>query len=151
VPEPLSHYRGEIPWLPLGAFLIRDVAHGVNPERIGWHLTLQNYLPRFRHDEESLAIVVDSDLGQHQEINERKAGYYGSNLLPPRTALTYASSDKDKTTLQGIMIRACDAVSKNIWEQLSPKLASLQARRQGSDPHYHSALSIQSPLKSLPL
>lgn len=39
VPEPLSRYRGEYPWFPLGAFLIRDVVQGVNPEQIGWHLT----------------------------------------------------------------------------------------------------------------
>jgi len=151
VPEPLNRYRGEIPWLPLGAFLIRDVADGVNPERIGWHLTLQNYLPRFRHDDERLAIVVDSELGQHQEINTRKAGYYGSNLLPPRTALIYASSDKDKNTLQGTMIRACDAVSMQIWEQLSPRLESLHVSSRGIDPNYHSALSVRSPLTALPL
>jgi hypothetical protein len=151
VPEALNRYQGEIPWLPLGAFLIRDIAVGVNPERIGWHLTLQNYLPRFRHDEESLAVVVDSELGEHQKINTRKAGYYGSNLLPLRTALIYASSDKDKNTLQGTMIRACDAASLQIWEQLSPRLANLQASRQGIDPNYHSALPIRSPLTSMPL
>jgi hypothetical protein len=151
VPETLNCYRGEIPWLPLGAFLIRGIADGVNPERIGWHLTLQNYLPRFRHDDESLAIVVDSELGQHQEINARKVGYYSSNFLPPRTALVYASSDKDKNTLQGVMIRACDAVSRKIWEQMEPTLANLQGSCRGSDPNYHSALPIRSPLTSLPL
>jgi len=151
VPEPLNQYREEIPWLPLGSFLIRDIVDGVNAERIGWHLTLQHYLPRFRHDDESLAIVVDSELGQHQAISARRVGYYGSNLLPPRTALIYASSDKDKHTLQGIMIRACDAVSKQIWEQLSPGLDSLPASLQGIDPNYHSALPIRSRLASLPL
>ncbi|ADW68072.1 hypothetical protein [Granulicella tundricola] len=151
VPEPLNHYHGQIPWLPLGGFLISTVAEGVNPERIGWHLTLQNYLPRFRHDDERLAIIVDSELGQHREINTRKVGYYGANLLPPRTALVYASADKDKNTLQGTMIRACDAVSTQIWEQLAPRLGSFRARSQGLDPNYHFALPIRSPRTSLPL
>jgi hypothetical protein len=83
VPEVLSSYKGEIPWCPLGAYLIRDIADRINPERIGWHLTLQNYLPRFRHDDESLAIVVDSELGLHQSINAGATGYYSSHFLPP--------------------------------------------------------------------
>jgi len=151
VPEPLNRYHGQIPWHPLGAFLICGIADGINPERIGWHLTLQNYLPRFRHDDERLAIVVDSELGQHREINARKVGYYRAHLLPPQTALVYASSDKDKNTLQGTMIRACDAVSTQIWEQLAPKLASFHVRSRGVDPNYHFALPIRSPLTSLPL
>ena len=146
VPEPLSRYKGEFPWFPLGAFLIRDVVDGVNPEQIGWHLTLQHYLPRFRHDDESLAVVVDSELGRHRDINARTSGYYGTHLLPPRTALIYASSDKDKNTLQGTLIRACDAASTQIWTQLLPTLPSLGWSRRGIDPNYHSAIPIRSRL-----
>src|SRR5271166_2884151 len=44
VPEPPSSYVDGVPFLPLGAFLIAGIAEGVNPERIGWHLTLHHYL-----------------------------------------------------------------------------------------------------------
>jgi hypothetical protein len=99
----------------------------------------------------SLAIVVDSELGQHRQINALTATYYDSNFLPPRTALVYASSDKDKNTLQGVLIRACDAVSGNVWEQIMPALANFVDTRPGRDSNYHSALPIRSTLTALPL
>jgi len=114
---PPRGFDGDLLWLPLGAFLITGVASGVNPERIGWFLTLSLIAPHLVHLGQ-VAMVVDSELGLHGEINARRIGYYESQLLPENVTLVYASADTDKDTLQGILIRACDRNSGALLEEL---------------------------------
>jgi hypothetical protein len=114
---PPRGFVGNLAYLPLGAFLITGIIDGVNPERIGWFLTLKHHIASNRIHTGRLAVVVDSELGLHKAINIRKTGYYEAHMLPTGATLIYASSDKDKHTLQGVMIRACDRSSRQILVQ----------------------------------
>jgi hypothetical protein len=135
VPEPPSSYKTGVPYLPLGAFLITGILEGVNPERIGWHLTLGRYLANYRPSHGRLAVVVDSELSLHKAINTREVGYYGAHLLPENSSLVYASSDVDKDTLQGSMIRLCDAGAKTIFDEYAKRggLPALSANSTDSN------------------
>jgi hypothetical protein len=113
---PPRGYTGSLLWRPLGAFLIRGIAPGINPERIGWFLTLSSLAPHLRHLGR-IALVVDSELGLHPAINMRHIGYYESFLLPENVTMVYASADTDKDTLQGVLIHASDRSSRRVLEE----------------------------------
>ena len=117
---PPRGFDGDLLWRPLGAFLITGVAEGVNPERIGWFLTLSSITPHLAHLGQ-VAMVVDSELGLHREINARRIGYYESQLLPENVTLVYASADTDKNTLQGVLIRACDRNSRTLLDEIKKR------------------------------
>ena len=113
---PPRGFEGNLSWRPLGAFLISGIAKSINPERIGWFLTISSIAPYLRHLGK-IAFVVDSELGLHQSINARRIGYYESFLLPENVTMVYASVDTDGDTLQGVLIRACDRNSRLILEE----------------------------------
>jgi hypothetical protein len=115
---PSRGFVGNIAYCPLGAFLITGIAEGVNPERIGWFLTFKHHLAPNQARMGKLAVVVDSELGLHRAINSREIGYYEENFLPQNATMVYSSSDKDKETLQGVMLRACDKSSRGILAEL---------------------------------
>jgi len=117
---PPRGFTGNLVWRPLQAFLISGIAAEINPERIGWFLTLSSlapHLPRLGR----VALVVDSELGLHREINGRRAGYYESHMLPQNVTMIYASADADKDTLQGVLIRACDRGSRRLLEEFKKR------------------------------
>jgi hypothetical protein len=58
-----------------------------------------------------IALVVDSELGSHSDINSRKIGYYVHHKLPPQLTIGYSSADVDNETLGGKMIRMCDQMA----------------------------------------
>jgi len=138
VPELLSSYKNQVPYLPLGAFLIQGIADGINGETIGWHLTLQRYLPNYQASYGRLAIVVDSGLDLHKSINAREVGYYAENRLPSNMTLVYASSDKDKETLQGMMIRACDAAASRALDEFARRPKPPMLSKQTTDPNFEA-------------
>src|SRR6266851_4143273 len=118
IPKPPSSYGAPgVPFLKLGAFLIVAISPEVNPERIGWHLTIKHHLAAPRDSNQRIGIVVDSELGLHRAINAREIGYYRDNLLPSAVTLVYASADTDKDTLQGVMIRMCDSMATALFDQ----------------------------------
>jgi hypothetical protein len=111
---PPRGFVGNIVYRPLGAFLIAGIAEAVNPERIGWFLTIKHHLAAHQAHMGRIAVVVDSELGLHRAINSREVGYYEGHLMPDNITMVYASSDKDKETMQGVMLRACDRNSRRI-------------------------------------
>jgi len=113
-PKCPSGFVGNIVYRPLGAFLIAGIAEAVNPERIGWFLTIKHHLAAHQAHMGRIAVVVDSELGLHRAINSREVGYYEGHLMPDNITMVYASSDKDKETMQGVMLRACDRNSRRI-------------------------------------
>jgi hypothetical protein len=119
---PPRGFTGNLLWRPLRAFLISGIAAGINPERIGWFLTLSSLAPHLPHLGR-VALVVDSELGLHREINGRRVGYYESHMLPQNVTMVYASADTDKDTLQGVLIRACDRGSRRVLEEFQKRKA----------------------------
>lgn len=128
-------------FLPLCAYAIFDALPNVNPERIGWHLVLQNHL-RPETANERIGIVVDSELGLLPKINNRNVGYYGEHFLPPIALMIYGSSDADSNTIPGQMIRYCDKMSEHMFKHLMPKLDQLPQLNEG-DANYLGHLLIK--------
>jgi hypothetical protein len=55
---------GSIPIIPITSYLILDIEdENMNPERIGWHLFLQNRTNEEKFKGRRLAIITDSHLG----------------------------------------------------------------------------------------
>lgn len=115
VPKELKFYENnEIPYIPLCAYVLVDIAEGVNPEKIGWNLVLtRNINPANFRSGNLLGIIVDSELGDHDRINSREIPYYENNILPDYANLIYAS-DATADSLPNQMIRHCDSTAKNI-------------------------------------
>jgi hypothetical protein len=144
VPEPPSTYAtAGVPFVLLGAFLIVGISNEVNPERIGWHLTLTHHLAPGRVSSQHIGIVVDSELGLHRAINNREIGYYKSNLLPQTASMIYASADTDKATLQGAMIRMCDNMASIILEYFE-KNGLPQLQSNSNDENYIASATIRT-------
>lgn len=142
VPRALSTYvNNEIPYVPLAAWLIHDIAPGVNPERIGWHLILSNHIfPSYRKAYGALAIVTDSELGNHPRINSREQGYYEDCKLPDYATLVYAS-DKDSSSLPGKMLQYCDRMGRQLVENLGDRWRDTSPAVSG-DGNYGGATPI---------
>ncbi|RSV14622.1 hypothetical protein CA235_11120 [Sphingomonas sp. ABOLF] len=68
-----------------------------------------------------LALVTDSELGLHADINARKVGYYGDNLLPEWATLVYAS-DKETDTLGGAILKACHKSATAVIEEMRKRV-----------------------------
>jgi hypothetical protein len=118
-PKPPATYGPPgVPFICLAAYLIVGIKNGVNPEQIGWHLTITRNLSRPIPSHHRIALVVDSELDSHREINERRKGYYMGNTLPHQITLVYSSADVDNETLGGVMIRMCDQMASRIFEQI---------------------------------
>ncbi|RZF59119.1 hypothetical protein EWE75_23510 [Sphingomonas populi] len=143
IPVKLNEHSGDIPYNPLAAYLIIGVKDGVNPERIGWHLTLtHNILPAYdplRHGK--MALVTDSELGLHKDINARNVGYYGDNLLPDGITLVYAS-DKETDTLGGMILKACHNGAKGMIDEFRKRVKPFEGIARGGDGNFEAFAHI---------
>ncbi|XOV93717.1 MAG: hypothetical protein ACFHWX_03200 [Bacteroidota bacterium] len=91
--------------------------HGAceKPENHNWR-NLVNFIRNQRSYlvNESYGIIVDSDLGNLNDFNQRKLPIVDDFLLPPNFQLIYASSDLANDELTNQMISMCDKISKQI-------------------------------------
>lgn len=65
-----------------------------------------------------IAFISDSELGSHEEINERKTQLYGEHYLPSGFSLHYASSDTGQEALNRL-IKFCDKQSSEYLQKYS--------------------------------
>lgn len=133
-----------VPFICLAAYLIVGIREEVNPEKIGWHLTITKHLDSSRTPDQRIAIVVDSELGSHREINDRRKSYYMNRMLPASITMVYASSDTDNETLGGKMIRMCDGLASKIFDQLESKNIPAP-EKETDDDNYEAIYSL--PIK----
>jgi hypothetical protein len=137
---------GGVPFICLAAYLIVGIHEKVNPEQIGWHQILTKHLNSARMPDQRIAMVVDSELGFHRDINDRKKSYYMNNMLPDQLTLVYASSDADNETLGGKMIRMCDDMANKLFDELEAK--SIPApRKKTEDENYEVIYSLGFKMK----
>jgi hypothetical protein len=106
VTQPLEAIRDEIRYEAMVSYLIIDDDVGAKHEPLGWHLAL-SHIPKHLLGTKRIGVIVDSELGQHIEMNARKAPYFSSHLLPPLVTLIYSSSDKP-ALFTNEMLRFCD-------------------------------------------
>ena len=64
-----------------------------------------------------MAVVTDTELGIHDELNERRIPIYGDQYLPQGFELLYASADTGQEALNKI-IRVCDRQAGKQLEEL---------------------------------
>ena len=76
-----------------------------------------------RQAERNIAIVTDTELGSHDDINSRLTPIYGSRCLPAGFTLLYASSDTGKEVLNHL-IRFCDRQSNKYLTKLQQGAAN---------------------------
>lgn len=99
-------------------FIIENIQPGLNAEVVGWYLFIKHIIPIINlKKEERLALVVDSELGKLESINNRKTPYYSNYFLPENITLIYASADTGKDPLNQL-IKACDKSSKKYFKQI---------------------------------
>ncbi|EGQ9249117.1 hypothetical protein ACTHGC_004573 [Vibrio parahaemolyticus] len=134
VPGKVSQYVGTdgVPFIHLGSFIIVNPQPHINPELIGWHLVISNFL-RFPFDtgKERLAIIVDSEKDSLPEFNKRVKPYFKSSYLHHQVKLCYAS-DKDKDTLAGQMLKMYHNTSNQIFRQMQSEKTVLPNLTNGS-------------------
>lgn len=96
--EPLANIKEQIKYEHLAAYLILDAGDEGNAERIGWHLVATVHLNTPFLKDKRIAIVTDSELGDHIAINTREKPYYRDNFLPTNMSLLYARDKGDEFT-----------------------------------------------------
>ena len=143
IPVKLTKHEGDIPYHALTAYLIVGIKKGVNPERIGWHLTLTNNIKFDPSAHTNLALVTDSELGMHPQINAREIGYYGGDLLPEWAKLVYAS-DKETDTLGGALLNACHNAATAVLAEFRKGSNPFEKMHEG-DENYEGYVNIDFP------
>ena len=93
-------------------------APGLLREKIGWLLTIERMqragvLSRYRR----IGLIVDSDLSQHQKINEREQTLL-ERKLPEGITLIYASADTGRDELQNKLIASADKLADQVFQKL---------------------------------
>lgn len=131
----------QVPYVVLAAYLIVGIGEGVNPERIGWHLTVSRHISPATPANHRIALVVDSELGLHREINSRTIGYYRDHLLPPPITIGYSSSDTDNETLGGGMIRLCDQMATKYLDAI-PEISQFPSSFVAGNDDFEKAYSL---------
>ncbi|EMC8465264.1 hypothetical protein ACP6H1_26040 [Vibrio harveyi] len=135
VPGRASQYTvtDGVPFVHLGSFIIVNPQPNLNPELIGWHLVITNFLQLpFDTGKEMLAIIVDSEKDSLPDFNKRIKPYFNSSYLHHQVKLCYAS-DKDKDTLAGQMLKMCHNMSNQIFRQIQSEKAVLPKLTSGYD------------------
>lgn len=116
VKQPLQSVGTEILYEHHATFLILNTDHEAKSEPIGWHLAItQTLVPEFLSTSK-IAMVVDSELGKHVDINAGREPYYGSHCLPPSLKFLYASSDLSATYANDI-IGLCDKAAGMVLDE----------------------------------
>ncbi|MCK5295952.1 MAG: hypothetical protein KAJ75_03595 [Alphaproteobacteria bacterium] len=89
-----------------------------NPELFSILKVVNDILNSTKNQTEfKIAIVTDTELGSHDNINSRMTPIYGHHYLPNGFTLLYASSDTGKEVLN-CLLRSCDKEADNYFKYL---------------------------------
>ncbi|MCD7096970.1 hypothetical protein [Stenotrophomonas sp. MMGLT7] len=140
-----------VAFVPLCCYVIFDVTDGVNPERIGWHLTLKNHINIEKlGDGQSLGIIVDSELGKLQDLNKRAAGYYQDILLPEKSFMTYAS-DAAMENPASVMIKYCHDSANKVFDRMINDFMNIEIPNNGNSDyrgHVRVKINVMPPSRN---
>lgn len=119
VQDHLSSLNAESRYVHHATFLILNTDHHAKSEPIGWHLAITRSIhPLMQHSR--IGMIVDSELGQHIDINAGREPYYATSHLPPNLKFLYASSD-GSATFANAMIQSCDTGAKAVLNEFKKK------------------------------
>lgn len=90
------------------------------PENSGWHRTIQHIKEIYPESYMTMkfGIVVDSDLGELQNYNNKTKPFIDNIFLPPNVHLIYASADVGKENIYNKMIHIADKISNQMNKHL---------------------------------
>ncbi|MFD1988342.1 hypothetical protein ACFSOZ_38640 [Mesorhizobium newzealandense] len=98
---------------PMGIFEFRGKVEF--PENFGWLLLISLLREKgFIRNKERIAIITDSDAGNHQAYNSRERPYFIGQFLPESVQLVYAF-DKSRS-IPGIAVKQCDKLTQKFFE-----------------------------------
>ncbi|HEK1766619.1 TPA: hypothetical protein SMR47_000504 [Pseudomonas putida] len=116
VKSPLKALGNEMAFEHHATYLILNTDHEAKSEPLGWHLAItQSLVPAFLKSCK-IAMVVDSELGRHVDINAGREPYYKSFYLPSSLKFFYASSDLSATYANNI-ISLCDKAAGMVLDE----------------------------------
>lgn len=119
VQDHLSSLNAESRYVHHATFLILNTDHHAKSEPIGWHLAITRSIhPLMQHSR--IGMIVDSELGQHIDINAGREPYYATSHLPPNLKFLYASSDGSATSANE-MIQSCDTGAKAVLNEFKKR------------------------------
>lgn len=120
VPQALENFSEQIQFIPLGGYVLNQVASDINPETLGWYLFLSRHCSTTGLRSSRLAVVVDSELGQLAAMNDRTVPYFQNEFLPEFATLVYAS-DAATDTFLNQMIKYCHNAANAAADQFEKK------------------------------
>jgi hypothetical protein len=124
----------DITFARMHSIIIKNVPLDSNPEVVGWYLFILHFLPTLNLTSgKTLAMVVDSELGKHADINKRLLPYYKDEYLPEKIELIYASSDTGDDPINKA-IKWCDKSSNITRAKIESKqIDVLEGFKQDTD------------------
>ncbi len=107
--------RAEI--VPWAVIELRDLQHPA--ERFGWYLACETvvHAPMYRPTD-TVALVVDSDFGIHDEVNARTTAILDDYFLPPGFTLVKGDDTSRTDSLPQMIIHSCDTHARRIQREL---------------------------------
>lgn len=127
------------------SWIIFDCIDELNPERLGWDLTIKAYNEKNGDDTKRIGVVVDSELGLLDSMNQRKIPYFPENFLPKNMQLLYAS-ETESNSFPNDMIKHCDNISRKILAQISAPNYKIPFPKNGDAYHKgHLLIKIENP------
>lgn len=111
--------------ISFGSFIIFNPNKSLNPELIGWYLTIKNSLTiPFDQGRTKLAIIVDSEKDSLPMFNSGAKPFFLDFHLNEQLKFCYAS-DKDTDTISGILLKQCHLKSNELMRAYLKKSAKL--------------------------
>lgn len=100
-----------------------------DPEGRGWYSVINFGLEssNILEGSRSIGIIVDSKLGEHEDINARRSGYFSDFLLPAGLSLVYAS-DAVTDSIANLIIRQCDVSAREVLSSIKDGSTDIKSR-----------------------
>ena len=115
-------------------FCLEYIGLRANPEIFGWIAAFNLLRQRGLLDGiTKLGMVVDSDLANLRDYNERKKPIFEAHMLPKRMQLLYATADSGKENVLNKAISAADSVASQVLSALASGEVPLVVKPSGSD------------------
>lgn len=87
----------------------------LSAENIGWWQVMQAVNSTQESFLGQIGLIVDSDLGNHQQFNNREIPIVGDFYLPENTTIIYASDKGGSEHLSTKMIKYCHDVARDLY------------------------------------
>ena len=88
-------------------------------ENLAWMQIAKAITTHSEYQNQKVALLVDSDLGNHDQFNKRELPIFDNYYLPPNITLIYASADGGKEILINRLISFCDKKSNEFLQYIA--------------------------------